>query len=215
MKKTINIFVSILLLAVSATSLASGDAEAGQAKSATCMGCHGLAGNSTIPNYPKLAGQGEGYILKQLQEFKSGTRDNAIMTGVVSLLSEQDMIDIAAYYSIQTISENSAKADEKKIELARKIYLGGKKDTQTTACIACHGPKGLGIPSAKFPALSAQHADYIASQLKAFRQYSINEQTGSDEVARDNDYEGMMRNVAKGLTTVEIEALAEYIAGLH
>ena len=215
MKKTINIFVSILLLAVSATSLASGDAEAGQAKSATCMAGHGLAGNSTIPNYPKLAGQGEGYILKQLQEFKSGVRDNAIMAGVVSLLSEQDMIDIAAYYSIQTISENSAKADEETIELARKIYLGGKKDTQTTACIACHGPKGLGIPSAKFPALSAQHADYIASQLKAFRQYSINEQTGSDEVARDNDYEGMMRNVAKGLTTVEIEALAEYIAGLH
>ena len=215
MKKTINIFVSILLLAVSATSQASGDAEAGQAKSATCMACHGLAGNSTIPNYPKLAGQGEGYILKQLQEFKSGVRDNAIMAGLASLLSEQDMLDIAAYYSIQTISENSAKADEKKIELARKIYLGGKKDTQTTACIACHGPKGLGIPSAKFPALSAQHAEYIVSQLKAFRQYSINEQTGSDEVARDNDYEGMMRNVAQGLTTVEIEALSEYIAGLH
>jgi len=131
------------------------------------------------------------------------------------LLSEQDMMDIAAYYSIQTISENSAKADEETIELGRKIYLGGKKDTQTTACIACHGPKGLGIPSAKFPALSAQHAEYTALQLKAFRQYSINEQTGSDDVARDNDYEGMMRNVAKGLTTVEIEALAEYIAGLH
>ena len=215
MKKTINIFVSILLLAVSATSQASGDAEAGQAKSATCMACHGLAGNSTIPNYPKLAGQGEGYILKQLQEFKSGVRDNAIMAGVVSLLSEQDMIDIAAYYSIQTISENSAKADEETIDLARKIYLGGKKDTQTTACIACHGPKGLGIPSAKFPALGAQHAEYTALQLKAFRQYSINEQTGSEDLARDNDYEGMMRSVAKGLTTVEIEALAEYIAGLH
>ena len=215
MKKTIIIFISILLATFSATILASGDAKAGQAKSATCMACHGLAGNSPIPNYPKLAGQGEGYILKQLQEFKSGVRDNAIMAGLASLLSEQDMLDIAAYYSIQTISENSAKADEKKIELARKIYLGGKKDTQTTACIACHGPKGLGIPSAKFPALSAQHAEYIVSQLKAFRQYSINEQTGSDEVARDNDYEGMMRNVAQGLTTVEIEALSEYIAGLH
>ena len=215
MRKTIIFFVSIVLATLSATSLASGDAEAGQAKSATCMGCHGLAGNSTMPNFPKLAGQGEGYILKQLQEFKSGARDNAIMAGVVSLLSEQDMMDIAAYYSVQTISENSAKADEETIELARKIYLGGKKDTQTTACIACHGPKGLGIPSAKFPALGAQHAEYTASQLKAFRQYSINEQTGSDDLARDNDYEGMMRSVAKGLTTVEIEALAEYIAGLH
>jgi len=215
MRKTIIIFVSIVLATLSANSLASGDAEAGQTKSATCMGCHGLAGNSTMPNFPKLAGQGEGYILKQLQEFKSGARDNAIMAGVVSLLSEQDMMDIAAYYSTQTISENSAKADEKTIELAQKIYLGGKKDTQTTACIACHGPKGLGIPSAKFPALSAQHAEYIAAQLKAFRQYSINEQTGSDDLARDNDYEGMMRNVAKGLTTIEIEALAQYVAGLH
>jgi len=215
MKKTIIIFVSIVLATLNANSLASGDAEAGQTKSATCMGCHGLAGNSTMPNFPKLAGQGEGYILKQLQEFKSGARDNAIMAGVVVSLSEQDMMDIAAYYSTQTISENSAKADEETIELGRKIYLGGKKDTQTTACIACHGPKGLGIPSAKFPALGAQHAEYITLQLKAFRQYSINEQTGSEDLARDNDYEGMMRSVAKGLTTVEIEALAEYIAGLH
>ena len=215
MKKTVIIFVSIVLATLSANSLASGDAEAGQTKSATCMGCHGLAGNSTMPNFPKLAGQGEGYILKQLQEFKSGARDNAIMAGVVALLSEQDMMDIAAYYSTQTISENSAKANEETIELGRKIYLGGKKDTQTTACIACHGPKGLGIPSAKFPALGAQHAEYTVSQLKAYRQYSINEQTGSDDLARDNDYEGMMRNVARGLTTVEIEALAQYIAGLH
>jgi len=153
--------------------------------------------------------------LKQLQEFKSGARNNAIMAGVVAILSEQDMMDIAAYYSTQTISENSAKANEETIELGRKIYLGGKKDTQTTACIACHGPKGLGIPSAKFPALGAQHAEYTVSQLKAYRQYSINEQTGSDDLARDNDYEGMMRNVARGLTTVEIEALAQYIAGLH
>jgi len=215
MKKTVIIFVSIVLVTLSANSLASGDAEAGQTKSATCMGCHGLAGNSTMPNFPKLAGQGEGYILKQLQEFKSGARNNAIMAGVVAILSEQDMMDIAAYYSTQTISENSAKANEETIELGRKIYLGGKKDTQTTACIACHGPKGLGIPSAKFPALGAQHAEYTVSQLKAYRQYSINEQTGSDDLARDNDYEGMMRNVARGLTTVEIEALAQYIAGLH
>jgi len=215
MKKTVIIFVSIVLATLSANTLASGDAEAGQTKSATCMGCHGLAGNSTMPNFPKLAGQGEGYILKQLQEFKSGARNNAIMAGVVASLSDQDMMDIAAYYSTQTIIENSAKADEETIELGRKIYLGGKKDTQTSACIACHGPKGLGIPSAKFPALGAQHAEYTASQLKAFRQYYINEQTGSDDLARDNDYEGMMRSVAKDLTTVEIEALAEYIAGLH
>ena len=176
------------------------------------MGCHGLAGNSAIATFPKLAGQGEAYLLKQLQNFKSGERNNAIMAGVASLLSEQDMMDIAAYYSIQTITENSAKGDAETIELGRKIYVGGKMDTQTTACIACHGPKGLGIPTAGFPALSAQHADYTTAQLKAFRQYSINEQTGSDDVSRTNE---MMVNIAKELTTVEIEALAQYIAGLH
>ncbi|HIF35475.1 MAG TPA: cytochrome c4 [Candidatus Thioglobus sp.] len=212
MKKTIIILATVLLASFSNSIIAAGDAEAGQTKSATCMGCHGLAGNSEIASFPKLAGQGEAYLLKQLQNFKSGERNNAIMAGVASLLSEQDMMDIAAYYSIQTISENSAKGDAKTIELGRKIYVGGKMDTQTTACIACHGPKGLGIPTAGFPSLSAQHADYIAVQLKAFRQYSINEQTGSDDVSRTNE---MMVNVAKGLTTVEIEALAQYIAGLH
>ena len=212
MKKTIIILATVLLASFSSSIIAAGDTEAGQTKSATCMGCHGLAGNSTIATFPKLAGQGEAYLLKQLQNFKSGERNNAIMAGVASLLSEQDMMDIAAYYSIQTISENSAKGDAKTIELGRKIYVGGKMDTQTTACIACHGPKGLGIPTAGFPALSAQHADYIVVQLKAFRQYSINEQTGSDDVSRTNE---MMVNVAKGLTTVEIEALAQYIAGLH
>ena len=212
MKKTIIILATVLLASFSSSIIAAGDAEAGQTKSATCMGCHGLAGNSAIATFPKLAGQGEAYLLKQLQNFKSGERNNAIMAGVASLLSEQDMMDIAAYYSIQTISENSAKGDAETIELGRKIYVGGKMDTQTTACIACHGPKGLGIPTAGFPSLSAQHADYIAVQLKAFRQYSINEQTGSVDVSRTNE---MMVNVAKGLTTVEIEALAQYIAGLH
>ena len=212
MKKTIIILATVLFASFSSSIIAAGDAEGGQIKSVTCMGCHGLAGNSAIATFPKLAGQGEVYLLKQLQNFKSGERNNAIMAGVASLLSEQDMMDIAAYYSIQTITENSAKGDAETIELGRKIYVGGKMDTQTTACIACHGPKGLGIPTAGFPALSAQHADYTALQLKAFRQYSINEQTGSDDVSRINE---MMVNVAKGLTTVEIEALAQYIAGLH
>ena len=212
MKKTIIVLAYLLIASVSSPIIAAGDAEAGQAKTATCMGCHGLAGNSTIPSFPKLAGQGEAYLIKQLQNFKSGERNNAMMAGVAGMLSEQDMMDIAAYYSIQTISENSAKADAETLELGRKIYVGGKMDTQTTACIACHGAKGLGIPTAGFPAISAQHADYTASQLNAFRQYSINEQTGSTDVSRANE---MMVNVAKGLTTVEIEALSQYIAGLH
>ena len=212
MKKTIIILASILITSLINPILAAGDAEAGQAKSATCMGCHGLAGNSTIPNFPKLAGQGEAYIVKQLQYFKSGERKNAMMAGVALSLSDQDMEDIAAYYSIQTISENSAQGSEKMIELGRKIYVGGKMDTQTTACIACHGPKGKGIPTAGFPSVAVQHADYTSSQLKAFRQYSINQQTDSDGVERVNE---MMNNVAMGLTNEEIDALSQYIAGLH
>ena len=214
MKKTV-ILMSIFFAAFSSVSLASGSAEAGQAKAAVCMGCHGADGNSLMAMYPKIAGQGESYLIKQLQDFKSGVRPSAMMVGFVAALSEEDMSDLAAYFASQAISENTAKADAATIELGRKIYMGGKKDTQTTACIACHGPKGLGIPSANFPAVGAQYAEYTVQQLIAFRQSSINLQTGSSDLARENDYEGMMRNVAKSLTTVEIEALAQYIAGLH
>ena len=98
MKKTLIILASILMTSLVTPLMAAGDAEAGQVKSATCMGCHGLAGNSTIPNFRKLAGQGEAYLVKQLQHFKSGERNNAMMAGVASLLSDQDMEDIAAYY---------------------------------------------------------------------------------------------------------------------
>ncbi|SUZ60356.1 uncharacterized protein METZ01_LOCUS13210 [marine metagenome] len=214
MKKTV-ILMSIIFAAFSSVSFASGDAEAGQAKAAVCMGCHGADGNSLMAMYPKIAGQGEGYLIKQLQDFKSGARPSAMMAGFVGALSEDDMSDLAAHFSSQTVSENTAKADAETIELGRKIYVGGKKDTQTMACIACHGPKGLGIPSANFPAVGAQYAEYTTQQLIAFRQSSINLQTGSSDLARENDYEGMMRNVAKSLTNVEIEALAQYIAGLH
>ena len=214
MKKTI-LLLSLVLTSFSSFSLAEGNVDAGKELSASCAGCHGADGNSVMSNFPKLAGQGEGYLYKQLLDFKSGARQDGAMAGVVVSLSEQDMMDLAAYFAAQTITENTAKADAELITIARKIYLGGKKDTGTTACIACHGPKGKGIPSAKFPAISAQHADYTASQLVAFRQFALNFQTGESKPERTNDYEGMMRGVATGLTTLEIDALAQYIAGLH
>jgi cytochrome c553 len=214
MKKTI-LILSLVLTTFSSFTLAEGNVEAGKDLSAMCAGCHGADGNSVLSNFPKLAGQGEGYLFKQLKDFKYDARQDVAMAGVVASLSEEDMMNLAAYFSSQTITENTAKADAKTIELARKIYLGGKKDTGTTACIACHGPKGKGVPSAKFPAISAQHADYTAKQLIAFRQFAFNQQTGESEPERTNDYEGMMRSVAKGLTTIEIDALAQYIAGLH
>jgi cytochrome c553 len=108
--------------------------------------------------FPKIAGQGEGYIYKQLKDFKSGARKDATMAGMVAALKDQDMQDLAAYYSSQTTAPNVAKKDETMLALGKAIYQGGKKDTKTTACIACHGVNGAGIPSAGFPQISFQHA---------------------------------------------------------
>jgi len=213
MNKLVSIF-TVVLISVSTHALAAGDAELGKAKAAACISCHGVNGNSIVSSFPKLAGQSEAYLLKQLREFKTSDRVDAVMLGMVMSLTDTDMKNIAAYYAAQTISQGVAKKDTN-IALGEKIYRGGKKATGTTACIACHGPKGKGIPDAGFPALSSQHAAYVAKQLKLFRQDSINTQTGANEPSRTNDYEGMMINFTKSLTNAEIDAVSEYIAGLH
>jgi len=209
-----NKLIFLFFIVFSSTINASGDVALGESKSQPCVGCHGPQGNSFIPGFPKLAGQGAGYLVKQLKDFKSGVRSDPIMAGQVALLSEEDMADIAIYYSVQQISQGFAKNDAN-IELGQNIYRGGKKDTQVTACIACHGPQGLGIPSAKFPSLASQHAMYLVKQLQAFRQDTLNEQTGGSAASRANDYEGMMINFTKSLTNTEIEAISQYLAGLH
>ncbi|SFV80699.1 Cytochrome c4 [hydrothermal vent metagenome] len=213
MNKLALAFITVLTLA-STHTIAAGDAAQGQAKAATCIGCHGVNGNSVVPSFPKLAGQSEAYLLKQLRDFKSGARVDAMMAGMVAPLTDTDMANLSAYYAAQTVTQGVAKKDAN-IALGEKIYRGGKKDTGVTACIACHGPQGKGIPSAGFPALSSQHATYVATQLKAFRQDSINAQTGDSQPSRTNDYEGMMINFTKSLTNAEIDAVSEYISGLH
>jgi cytochrome c553 len=213
MNKLALAFITVLTLA-STHTIAAGDAAQGQAKAATCIGCHGVNGNSVVPSFPKLASQSEAYLLKQLRDFKSGARVDAMMAGMVAPLTDTDMANLSAYYAAQTVTQGVAKKDAN-IALGEKIYRGGKKDTGVTACIACHGPQGKGIPSAGFPALSSQHATYVAKQLKAFRQDSINAQTGDSQPSRTNDYEGMMINFTKSLTNAEIDAVSEYIAGLH
>jgi len=213
MNKLTLAFIAVLTLA-STLAIAAGDAAKGQAKAATCIGCHGVNGNSVVPSFPKLAGQSEAYLLKQLRDFKSGARTDAMMAGMVAPLTDTDMANLSAYYAAQTVTQGVAKKDAN-IALGEKIYRGGKKDTGVTACIACHGPQGKGIPSAGFPALSSQHATYVVKQLKAFRQDSINAQTGDSQPSRTNDYEGMMINFTKSLTNAEIDAVSEYIAGLH
>ncbi|MDB3893761.1 cytochrome c4 [Candidatus Thioglobus sp.] len=213
MNKLVLIF-SMALAFISTNTLASGDAAKGKAKSVTCIACHGANGNSMVPIFPKLAGQGENYSLKQLKDFKSGKRQNGLMAGIAAGLSEQDMSDLAAYFSQQTISKNVANKSAN-IALGEKLYRGGDKERGITACIACHGSKGAGIPSAGFPAIASQHASYTAKQLKEFRQVSINTLTDAKTLARDNDDRKMMIAFTKDLNNIEIEALSQYIAGLN
>ena len=213
MNKLVLIF-SIALAFISTNTLAAADAAKGKTKSATCIACHGVNGNSMVPIFPKLAGQGENYSLKQLEDFKSGKRQNGLMAGIAAGLSEQDMSDLAAYFSQQTISQNVANKSAN-IALGEKLYRGGDRERGIAACMACHGPKGDGIPSAGFPALASQHAAYTAKQLKEFRQVSINTQIDAKSPARDNDDRKMMTVFTKDLNNIEIEALSQYIAGLN
>jgi len=178
------------------------DASAGKQKSQTCAACHGPDGNSSNPDWPKLAGQSSEYLVKQLSDFKSGARKNPQMTAMAANLSMQDMEDLAAYFSSQTTRIGTTSKDE--LEPGRKIYRAGNADTGVPACMACHGPDGAGNPAAAYPRLSGQHASYDVKQLKDFR-------SGD----RSNDPNKIMRIVTAHMTDKEIGAVADYIQGLY
>lgn len=183
--------------------LLDGDAEAGAAKAAPCVACHGVAGNSVSPEWPKLAGQGAKYTYGQLKAFKEGERTNPIMAGQVANLSDQDMKDISVYFSEQQTSLGAANPDL--VEAGEAVFRGGNKETDTPACIGCHGPRGLGNAAASYPRIAGQQATYVANQLKAYR---AGERANSD-LAK------MMVDAADRLTDEEIKALASYLQGLH
>lgn len=177
------------------------DPAAGEAKfSSVCVACHGAGGNSGTPANPKLAQQHPEYIIKQLQEFKAGKRQNPIMQGFAAQLSDQDMKNVAAYLTTQKAKPGFAK-DKALAALGEKIYRGGVQDRQVPACAGCHSPNGAGIP-AQYPRLSGQHADYVASQLTAFR----------DGIRKNSP---QMAEIAAKLNDHEIRAVADYVAGLR
>ncbi len=183
-----------------------GDAAAGKSKSVACSACHGVDGNSMAP-FPKLAGQGEKYLLKQLNEIRDGARKVPTMAGQLDGMTEQDLADIAAYFSVQTPSGGQTKPAL--LELGAKVYRSGVADRKVAACIACHSPTGQGNAPAGFPALAGQHAQYIADQLRAYRKGY------EDTQGRTNDGGSkIMRTTASGLSDNEIEAVSSYIAGL-
>lgn len=187
-----------------------GDAAAGQAKAAVCAACHGADGNSVITTNPMLAGQGARYIAKQLHDFKSGARANPVMMGMAAPLSDQDILDLAAYFSAQ--KPQTRAADPAQVKLGEKIWRGGNLESGVLACTGCHGPSGRGNTLAGYPALRGQHADYVEVQLKAFRAAARGDLTGDK---RENDPEGMMRGVVKQLSDSEIKALSQFVSGLY
>lgn len=203
-----NLAITLALLA-SATGMAqaAGDAAAGQAKSATCIACHGADGNSPADIYPKIAGQHPAYLKKQLLELKAAAsgktgRVAPVMGPMALPLSEQDMDDLSAYFSEQQRTPVAVPDDV--VEKGRALYMGGDTSRSLAACIACHGPRGEGLAQAKYPNLTGQHPAYIKAQLEAFR-------SGT----RDNDPNGMMRDVARKLTDEDIQVLSQYVVGLH
>ncbi len=167
---------------------------------AVCAACHGADGNSGSPAYPKLAQQHPDYLVKQLQEFKSGKRANAIMSGMAAALSDEDMKNVAAWVGSKESKPNFAKEKEL-VVLGERIYRGGIADRQIAACAGCHTPTGAGIPS-QYPRLAGQHADYAVAQLTAFR-----------DGVRKNSVQ--MMGVAAKLNDREIKAVSDYIAGLR
>ena len=221
-----NALFTMGLAVIAQGAAAAGDASAGAAKAAVCGACHGADGNSPAPNFPKLAGLGEKYLLKQMQDIqawdlekdaeKKAKTGRAVleMTGILANLSEQDLADIAAHYAAQTTQLSGSQKLEVQVnsgikvdalELGERIFRAGNPTTGVPACTGCHAPDGKGNSPAGFPRLSGQHADYIEKQLRAFR---------AGDRTNDGD-QMMMRTVADKLNDAEIKALANYIAGLH
>jgi len=209
--KKVTILCSLVLgwaqLAYSADASAAGDAGAGKNKSAACSACHGADGNSAAPTFPNMAGQGEKYLVKQMMDIRDGARPVPTMVGQLDGKSDQDLADIAAFYASQPGSGGQTNPDL--LALGEKVYRSGVAERNVAACIACHSPTGRGNAPAGFPALAGQHAEYTASQLRAYRKGF------EDESGRTNDGDAkIMRTTAFGLSDGEIDAVSSYVAGL-
>ncbi|MEO7326430.1 MAG: c-type cytochrome [Dokdonella sp.] len=181
-----------------------GDAKAGESKAAVCGACHGMDGNPTDKQYPKLAGQNEAYIARQITLFQTQKRANAVMMGFAATLSQQDMHDIGAYFASKTASAGIA--DDKLLERGQALYRGGDVKLAVPACMACHGPSGRGMAGAGFPQLGSQWTDYVAAKLKDWKNGTT---WGDDAKAK------VMPGIAQSLSEADINAVASYIEGLH
>jgi cytochrome c553 len=181
---------------------AAGDATAGQQKSAPCQACHSTDGNSPVGMYPKIAGQHAGYMITQLKALRDGQRKDPVMSPMAANLSDQDIEDLAAFYAGQTVKLGSVPEDV--VAAGAQVYRAGNAKTGVPACMACHGPDGKGNDPAGWPALSGQHPEYITKQLGLY---------ASGE--RSTDINNIMRDIAARMSKAEIDAVSQYVAGLH
>ena len=205
MQRSMNKFLIPALLLMSFNLLAAGDADKGQTLSATCGACHGMDGNSINPIWPSLAGQHAGYLERHLKLFRDGQRENALMSPMAAGLSDQDIADLAAYFSGQKLKMQAANPEL--VELGRKIYQGGDQERNIPACMSCHGPTGHGNPLSGYPVLANQHAAYTAIQLRAYK--------AGKTISDKKDVNGqIMADVARYMTEEEIDAVASYVQGL-
>lgn len=205
--------LALLILAGLSANALAGDPAAGKALTVTCSACHGADGNSVVPNFPKLAGQNEKYLIKQINDIKYKRRPVPTMIGQVDNLSDEQIADIAAYYASQT--QTPGRAADTDLELGGQVYRAGVSESGVAACIACHGARGVGNAPAGWPRLAGQHKEYIALQLRKWRTGAENT-LEEDPEGRTNDGDSrIMRDVAYRMTDREIDAVANFIAGLY
>ncbi|HAD98928.1 MAG TPA: cytochrome c4 [Gammaproteobacteria bacterium] len=199
--------LGLICLSLNFSAVAQGDAEIGKLKTMGCMGCHGPTGNSFLPNFPALAGQPAGYIVKQIQDFKAANRYNATMSGFALGINDADLEHIGAFYASQIktpIMKNIAhlKTEAEKtalLTLGKKLYDYGNADTGQAACFVCHGKNGDALVDLDVPILANQHPQYLISTLKEFKNRK-----------RTNDNERVMRRIVDTMSAEEIEAVAYY-----
>ncbi|PMR68076.1 c-type cytochrome [Halomonas heilongjiangensis] len=183
---------------------ADADAAAGREKAQSCAACHGQEGISAAPSFPHLAGQQASYLAKQIMDIRDGNREVAQMAGQVDDFSDEDAWDVAKFYAEQDASLGQADPDEELVARGEELYRAGDMSKGIPACSACHTPTGEGIGSAGYPALSGQFADYTVATLQAFA-------TGE----RANDPANIMRDIAAKMSDADMEAVANYVLGLH
>ena len=184
------------------SALAAGSVETGATKAIVCQACHGANGNSTNPEWPSLAGIGADYIAEQLKNFKEGKRNNPVMMPNAMTLSADDMADLGAYFD--SLANTGLEADPSYWQAGEKLYRGGDPARAIPACMACHGPTGLGNEPAKFPALRGQQSVYVIKQLNDYA-----------SGARSTGPNGIMQTIAKRLSPEDMRNLASYLQGIR